>query len=102
MMYFPVPNLFLLAESIFTGQIYFHWPNLFSLVESILWHLWCTSQHHKTDFFPNNPSLKKGFVYQCGTADFVGVPLISSNKVVKSISSSNKALIITFMLKNAN
>ena len=55
------PNLFSLVKSIFIGQIYFHWSNLFCGIYGV------RPSATKIDFFPKNPSLKKGFVCQCGS-----------------------------------
>ena len=85
-----------LAKSIFIGQIYFHWWNLFCGIYDV------RPSATKTNFFSKIPSLIKCFVSQWGIADFVGLPLISSIKVVKSTSSCKKSLIITFMLRDAH
>ena len=58
----------------------------------------------KTDFFRKIPRSKKALSMWdgCRFNLLARKPLISSNKVVTSTSSSNKALIITFMLKNGH
>ena len=55
------PNLFSLIKSIFIGQIFFHWSHLFCGIYYV------SLSATKIDFFLKNPSLKKGFVFQCGS-----------------------------------
>ena len=50
-----------LIESIFTGQIYFQRSNLFCEIYDV------RPSATKTELSPKNPSLKKGFVWQCGS-----------------------------------
>ena len=79
--YFHRPNLFSLAISIFTGRFYFVKKMMYVSVPQKL-------------IFPKNPTLKKGFVSQCGTGvDSIKrlATLEKNNKVVISTTNSNKA-----------
>ena len=115
MMYVPVPQIVFFRKIprskkalfvyvgptnffFFIGIILFHWSNLFCEIYEV--------RPSATKLFFSEKSLAQKRLCLsmwdwCRFTEPAKNPSISSNKVVISTSGGNKALIITFMLKNA-